>query len=48
MGHEVHIIVDGTSSQQALDREIALQRLSNAGAYLTTAQSILFMLLKGE
>ena len=45
-GKDVHIIVDGVSSQQAFDREIALQRMSQAGAYLTTAQSAAFMLMQ--
>merc|ERR1712151_1008231 len=45
-GHEVHIIADGTSSQQSYDREIALQRMVNAGAYITTAQSAVFMLMQ--
>mmetsp|Transcript_7079 Transcript_7079/g.10139 ORF Transcript_7079/g.10139 Transcript_7079/m.10139 type:complete len:213 (+) Transcript_7079:59-697(+) len=44
-GHDVHIVVDGVSSQQPIDREIALQRLGQAGAYLTTAQSAAFMLM---
>lgn len=47
-GHDVHIIVDGVSSQQPYDREIALQRLSQAGAYLTTAQSAAFMLMQSK
>lgn len=46
MGKNVHIVVDGVSSQQPFDREIALQRMSNAGAFLTTAQSIAFMLMQ--
>lgn len=45
-GHDVHVIVDGVSSQQPFDREIALQRMSQAGAFLTTAQSAAFMLMK--
>jgi nicotinamidase-related amidase len=45
-GKDVHIIVDACTSQQAFDREIALQRLSQAGAYLTTAQSAAFMLMQ--
>ena len=45
-GHDVHIIVDGVSSQQPIDREIALQRLAGSGAYLTTAQSAAFMLMQ--
>lgn len=46
MGHDVHVIVDGVSSQQPIDREVALQRMAGAGAYLTTAQSAAFMLMK--
>jgi nicotinamidase-related amidase len=45
-GNDVHIIVDGVSSQQPIDREVALQRLSQAGAFLTTAQSAAFMLMQ--
>ena len=42
----VHVVVDAASSQQAFDREVALERMSKAGAYLTTAQSAAFMLMK--
>lgn len=45
-GKEVHVIVDGVSSQQALDRSVALQRLEQAGCFLTTAQSAAFMLMQ--
>jgi len=45
MGKDVHIVVDGVSSQQPFDREISLQRMANAGAFLTTAQSLAFMLM---
>jgi nicotinamidase-related amidase len=45
-GSDVHVIVDGVSSQQAHDRSIALQRLQSAGAFLTTAQSAAFMLVQ--
>eukprot|EP00527_Entomoneis_sp_CCMP2396_P007250 CAMPEP_0198146688 /NCGR_PEP_ID=MMETSP1443-20131203/30782_1 /TAXON_ID=186043 /ORGANISM="Entomoneis sp., Strain CCMP2396" /LENGTH=218 /DNA_ID=CAMNT_0043810733 /DNA_START=198 /DNA_END=854 /DNA_ORIENTATION=+ len=45
-GKDVHVIVDGVSSQQPIDREIALQRMQAAGAYLTTAQSAAFMLMQ--
>lgn len=43
---EVHLICDGISSQQPYDREIALQRMQQAGAFLTTAQSAAFMLMQ--
>lgn len=46
MGKEVHVICDGVSSQKPYDREIALQRMSSAGAYLTTAQSLAFSLMQ--
>ena len=45
-GREVHLIVDAITSQQAHDREIALQRMSQAGAFVTTAQSAAFMLMR--
>ena len=48
MGKEVHVICDGVSSQKPYDREIALQRMSSAGAYLTTAQSLAFSLMQGK
>lgn len=47
-GAAVHIIVDGVTSQQALDRQVALGRLQQAGAFLTTAQSAVFMLMQTE
>ena len=48
MGKEVHIVCDGVSSQQPYDRDIALKRMSEAGAFLTTAQSLAFMLMQCE
>lgn len=46
MGKEVHVVCDGVSSQQPYDREIALQRMANAGAFVTTSQSIAFSLMQ--
>ena len=46
-GHDVHIIADGVSSQQKIDREIALKRMEQSGAWITTCQSAAFMLLGG-
>lgn len=43
---DVHLIADGISSQQPYDREIALQRMTQAGAFPTTAQSAAFMLMQ--
>ena len=45
-GKQVHLIVDGVSGQQAIDRQVALQRLQAAGAFLTTAQSAAFVLMQ--
>jgi len=45
-GRDVHVIADACSSMKLFDREIALQRMQNAGAYLTTAQSAIFMLME--
>lgn len=47
-GKEVHVIVDGTTSQQQIDRRIALERLANSGAFLTTAQTAVFSLMQTE
>mmetsp|Transcript_7445 Transcript_7445/g.15253 ORF Transcript_7445/g.15253 Transcript_7445/m.15253 type:complete len:232 (-) Transcript_7445:161-856(-) len=46
-GHDVHIIADGVSSQQKIDRDIALKRMEQSGAWITTCQSAAFMLLGG-
>mmetsp|Transcript_7331 Transcript_7331/g.16664 ORF Transcript_7331/g.16664 Transcript_7331/m.16664 type:complete len:131 (-) Transcript_7331:1170-1562(-) len=45
-GHDVHILVDGVASQNSTDCQVALDRMSRAGAFLTTAQSAAFMLLQ--
>ena len=47
LGHEVHVITDGVSSQNMYDRRVALRRLNKCdGIYLTTAQSVAFGLLR--
>jgi nicotinamidase-related amidase len=47
LGHEVHVITDGVSSQNMYDRKVALRRLNKCdGIYLTTAQSVAFSLLR--
>lgn len=47
LGHDVHVVADGVSSQGSYDREVALRRMESGGAWLTTAQSAAFMLLGG-
>jgi len=45
-GKEVHVVSDAVSSQRPHDREAALQRMSQAGAVITTSESMLFDLLR--
>lgn len=41
----VHVCVDAVSSIRLQDRDVALRRMQQAGAYLTTTESILFEML---
>jgi nicotinamidase-related amidase len=45
-GYDVSVVVDGVGSRQALDKQIALERLNNAGARLITAEMLGFEWLK--
>ena len=45
-GYEVHVVADGCSSQRQFDRNTALERLRASGAFVTTSESVLFMLMK--
>ncbi|XP_013379034.1 isochorismatase domain-containing protein 2-like [Lingula anatina] len=44
-GYDVHVIVDGISSRSMVDRMFALQRMKEAGAFLTTSESALLSLV---
>ncbi|PYH96040.1 Isochorismatase hydrolase [Aspergillus ellipticus CBS 707.79] len=44
-GHRVYVVVDGVSSVNAEERGVALQRLRDAGAVVTTSESLLFEML---
>ncbi|OJK03530.1 hypothetical protein ASPACDRAFT_1852489 [Aspergillus aculeatus ATCC 16872] len=44
-GHRVYVIVDGVSSAHAEEREVALQRLRDAGATVTTSEGVVFEML---
>lgn len=44
-GYAVHVVVDGVSSQRPLDRAVALRRMQQVGAYLTTVEAITFQLM---
>ncbi len=39
---QVFVCVDGVSSRRPLDRDVALQRMQQAGAVLTTTESVIF------
>ena len=45
LGHRVYIIADGVSSANAEERHVALARLRDAGAIVTTSESILFEIM---
>ncbi|XP_074875322.1 isochorismatase domain-containing protein 2 isoform X2 [Buteo buteo] len=45
-GLDVHVVVDACSSRSQVDRLVALGRLRQSGAFLTTAESLLLLLLR--
>lgn len=44
--HRVFVVCDATSSSRAYDRALALQRMKDAGAIMTTTESLLFELMQ--
>jgi isochorismate hydrolase len=44
-GYEVHLLTDGLSSCRAHDRTVALNRMAQAGALLSTSEMSLFQLM---
>ncbi|KAK2746092.1 hypothetical protein FQN57_003432 [Myotisia sp. PD_48] len=42
LGHRVYIVADGVSSANPEERNVALARLRDAGATITTSESVLF------
>ena len=45
-GYRVHIVADGVSSCHKEDRMMALEALRQAGAFITTTESVLFELMR--
>lgn len=41
-GYHIYIAADAVGSRRRLDRQIALQRMADSGAVITTAESVLF------
>lgn len=44
-GYEVHVVADAVSSRTAENKQLALDRMRQAGAFITSVEMILFMLL---
>lgn len=44
-GHRVYVVVDGVSSINPEERGVAVQRLRDAGAVVTSSESLLFEVL---
>jgi len=47
-GYDVHLLVDGVSSQTVTDRSVALGRLQSCGAFCTTSESVLMELIRDK
>ena len=45
-GFDVHLIADSSSSRSMTDRMLAFDRIRQAGGFITTSESVLFMLMK--
>lgn len=45
-GYDVHLIADSSSSRSMTDRMLAFDRIRQAGGFITTSESALFMLLE--
>jgi nicotinamidase-related amidase len=45
-GYRVHVVADAVSSRTAENKQIAVERMRQSGAFITSTESILFMLLE--
>ncbi|CDW79716.1 isochorismatase hydrolase [Stylonychia lemnae] len=46
MGYDVHLVIDSVSSMSYHDRTVGIESLRDAGAYITTFQSLAFELAR--
>jgi nicotinamidase-related amidase len=44
-GLEVHVVADAISSRKSFDKEIAIERMRQAGAFIATTEMVLFQLM---
>ena len=44
-GYQVHVVADAVSSRTPENKQLALERMRQAGAFITSTEMILFMLL---
>jgi nicotinamidase-related amidase len=44
-GYQVHVVADAVSSRTAENKQLALERMRQAGAFITSVEMILFMLM---
>jgi len=47
-GFDVHIVADSTSSRSMTDRMLAFERIRQSGGFITTSESVLFMLMESS
>jgi nicotinamidase-related amidase len=45
-GYEVHVLADGVSSRTALNRQVGLDKMTAAGAQITSVETALFEILQ--
>ena len=47
-GYDVHVIADGVSARSQVDRKFALERMRDAGAFITTSECSILALAGGS
>jgi nicotinamidase-related amidase len=45
-GYEVHVVADAVSSRAPQNKAIALEKMKDSGAYITTTETVLFEIMK--